>query len=77
MALRTTDAQYEALFASSLQKSDKTTRETAAAAIGDALYQLGPDGCACRMAQEFGDHPEEARSRMRWARDLVSEMTGL
>ncbi len=27
-----------------------------------------------RMAQEFGDHPEEARDRMRWARHLVGEL---
>jgi hypothetical protein len=25
------------------------------------------------MAQEFGDHPEAAASRMRWIRQLVSQ----
>jgi hypothetical protein len=46
----------------------------AAAAVSDAIQNLGPDGCTGRMAQEFGDHHEEARNRMRWARELVSEM---
>lgn len=27
-----------------------------------------------RMAQEFGDHPEEARDRMRWARQLLGQL---
>jgi hypothetical protein len=72
-ALRTTDAQYEALFASSLQKSDKASPAMATAAICDTIRELGSDGCADRMAQEFGDHPEEARNRMRWARELVGE----
>jgi osmotically-inducible protein OsmY len=28
------------------------------------------------MAQEFGDHPERARERMRWARQLLRELSG-
>ena len=47
----------------------------ATAAICDTIRELGSDGCAGRMAQEFGDHPEEARNRMRWARELVGEAT--
>jgi|HubBroStandDraft_5_1064220.scaffolds.fasta_scaffold1027381_1 hypothetical protein len=74
LVLKTTDASYEALFASSLQKSDRPTPAIATAAISDTLQELGPDGCSGRMAQEFGDHPDEARSRMRWARELVSAM---
>lgn len=71
MALGMTDVRSEALFASPLQRSDRATPEAAAAAMCGAIQQFGPDGCICRMAQEFGDHPEEARDRMRWARDLV------
>jgi len=26
------------------------------------------------MAQEFGDHPEEAAERMRWLRQLIGEV---
>lgn len=28
-------------------------------------------GCAGRMAQEFGDHPDAAASRMSWVRQLA------
>ena len=70
-----TDVQCEALFASALQGSDAVTDDAAAAAISGTIRRLGPDGCADRMAQEFGDHPEEARDRMRWARHLVGKLS--
>jgi hypothetical protein len=69
-----TDARCEALFASSLQASDGVTAEVATAEISRTTRLLGAAGCASRMAQEFGDHPEEARDRMRWARHVVSEL---
>jgi hypothetical protein len=34
---------------------------------------FGPLGCAERVAQEFGDHPEAAVTRMRWARTLTAK----
>jgi len=67
-------ARCEALFASALQRSDIVTASTVAAAISEALRQFGPDGCASRMAEEFGEHPETACERMRWARHLVDEL---
>jgi len=70
-----TTALCEALFASSLQGSEGVTADVAAAAISRAVERLGPAGCACRMAQEFGDHPEEARARMQWARRILSEIS--
>jgi hypothetical protein len=70
-----TDVQCEALFASTLQGSDAVTAEAAKTAISSTVRQLGRDGCASRMAQEFGDHPESARDRMRWARHLVGELS--
>ena len=30
------------------------------------------NSCAGRVAQEFGDHPEAAAARMRWARAAVA-----
>ena len=69
-----TDVRCEALFASPLQASDAVTAEVAAAEISRTIRRLGPGGCASRMAQEFGDHPEEARDRMRWARHLAGEL---
>lgn len=68
------DKQCEALFASSLQESEPVSPDAAKAAMNRAIERLGPEGCACRMAQEFGDHPEEARDRMRWARKLLAMM---
>jgi hypothetical protein len=67
--------EREALFASSLQSSDDVTAAEAIAAISAAIRRLGPRGCVCQMAQEFGEHPEEARDRMRWASDVVGEIT--
>jgi hypothetical protein len=62
----------EALFASALQPSDAPSAEAIAGAITSAMRQLGPRGCAARMAQEFGDHPDTATARMRWARQLAA-----
>jgi hypothetical protein len=68
---RLNEARCEALFASGLQPSDAPTGGMVAAAITRAVRQFGAGGCAGRMAQEFGDHPEAAASRMRWVRQLV------
>src|SRR5262249_20850178 len=70
------EAVWEALFASTLQPSDALTAEAVADAIGRTVRQLGPAGCASRMAQEFGDHPEAASDRMRWIRQLTGDQCG-
>jgi hypothetical protein len=69
--LNVSDARCLALFASGLQPSDAPTAETAAQAINRAIRRLGVRGCVARMAQEFGDHPDAAAMRMRWARQLA------
>ena len=66
------DAWHEALFASGLQPSDAPTAGMVATAIKGALQQFGVRGCAGRMAQEFGDHPDAAATRMRWVHDLAT-----
>ena len=71
--LNVNDARCEALFASRLQPSDAPTADMVATAISRAVQQFGAGGCAGRMAQEFGDHPEEAAERMRWVRQLVAD----
>ncbi len=68
------DARCEALFASALQRSEAPTTEAVEAAIGAAISRFGTDGCAGQVAQEFGDHPETASERMRWARDLLGQL---
>src|ERR1700752_3465744 len=64
----------EALFSSALQESDALTATSVAAAIRGTVRQFGVGGCISLMAQEFGDHPEAAGERMRWARHVVSEL---
>jgi hypothetical protein len=61
----------EALFASALQPSDSPTADLVAEAISSTVRRFGTWGCVSRMAQEFGDHPEAAVRRMRWARQLA------
>ncbi len=71
--LNVNDTRCAALFASGLQRSDAPTPEAVAEVISRTVRQFGIAGCTSRMAQEFGDHPEAAASRMRWIRQLVSE----
>jgi hypothetical protein len=66
-------ARRQALFCSGLQPSDVPTADMVAAAISRAVQQFGIGGCAGRMAQEFGDHPDAAASRMRWVRQLIAQ----
>jgi len=66
------DARCEALFASALQPSDTPTADMIARAIRSAGQRFGTRGCTERMAQEFGDHPDAAARRMRWARQLAA-----
>ena len=42
-----------------------------AEAISCALRRFGVRGCVGQMAQEFGDHPDAAATRMRWVRQLA------
>ena len=70
--LNVDNAQCQALFASTLQRSDAPGAGVVAEAIRVTVQQLGRDGCTGRMAQEFGDHPEAAAARMRWVRSLLS-----
>jgi len=67
----------EALFASDLQNSPRPDGTQVRAAISRTLHDLGVRGCVERVAQEFGDHPELAVSRMRWATALVGGFAAL
>jgi len=69
--------KHEALFASALQRSDAPSPEVVAEAIRRTVRQFGRRGCAGRMAQEFGDHPETAVDRMKWVRQLVGQSPAL
>ena len=61
----------DALFASALQRSDEPTAAQVDAAIAAAVRAFGARGCAARVAQAYGEHPETAVERMRWSRATV------
>jgi hypothetical protein len=63
----------EALFVSTLQPSEQPAEQQIREAIVTSLRTYhGASGCAAKMAVEYGEHPEEAASRMRWALSLVA-----
>jgi hypothetical protein len=62
----TIDTMREALFASHVQASDQPDSRQIFTAITSVLQRFGPQYCAERVAEEFGDHPETAAARMRW-----------
>jgi hypothetical protein len=69
------DARAEALFVSRLQPSDHPTVADTRAAIAEAVRAHdGVRGCALDVAAEFGDHPDTALDRMRWARAEVERL---
>ena len=63
----------DAVFASDLQRRDAPSAGQIRHAAAAAIWALGCSGCAGRVAQEFGDHPETAVIRMRWARSVARE----
>ena len=65
--------QADAVFASGLQRGDEPSAGQVRQAVAKAIGAFGYSGCAERVAQEFGDHPETAVIRMRWARAVTHE----
>jgi len=66
----------DALFASALQRSDEPNAAQVRQAIAAAVRAFGARGCAARVAQAYGEHPETAVLRMRWARAAVTGVFG-
>jgi hypothetical protein len=71
------ETRVEALFASNLQRSERATPESVRQAVTATVRRLGTRGCAAQVAQEFGEHPETAVGRMRWALSLVRQAYAL
>jgi hypothetical protein len=65
-------AVTDALFASALQRSDEPSARQVEQAVAVAIRALGELGCAARVAQAYGEDPDTAVSRMRWARAAVA-----
>ena len=74
--MSTSAVRADALFASALQCSDEPSAMQVRQAIAVATRAFGDLGCAARVAQEFGEHPETAVARMRWARTTVAGTFG-
>jgi hypothetical protein len=68
--------RVDALFASPLQRSDDPGARQVQQAVAAAIAAYGGPGCVARVAQSFGEHPETAITRMRWARAMVAGAFG-
>jgi hypothetical protein len=68
------DLAAEALFVSPLQPSTQPGPADVDAAVIAAILLHGSCGCAGMVAQEFGDHPDLAAARMRWAAATVHNL---
>lgn len=64
-------ARAQALFASSLQRSQHPAGGEVREAVTTTLRTFGVRGCAAAVAGEFGEHPETAVTRMRWVLSVI------
>jgi hypothetical protein len=72
---RLTAARVGALFASDLSAQCRPGRAAVTDAISRAMARYGSiDGCADEVAAAYGDYPETAPSRMRWARQVIETL---
>lgn len=70
-----TAARAEALFTSSLPTGAQVSRTEADHAIRIAVRRHGGvHGCAALVAATYGDYPETAVVRMRWAKHVMDDL---
>ncbi len=70
-------ARAAAVFASDLSVTSRPSSAAVDAAIAAAVRTRGGTrGCVAEMAAAYGDCPETAVSRMRWARGVVLRVYG-
>jgi len=70
-------ARAAALFASDLSADSRPSARVVDAAIARAVRTCGGTrGCVATMAAAYGDCPETAAPRMRWARGVVVTVYG-
>jgi len=66
------NARAEALFAAPVSVHDRPSRPVLDQLIASAVRRHeGVRGCACEVATAYGERPETAAARMRWARAVV------
>ncbi|MFC7529800.1 hypothetical protein [Actinoplanes sp. GCM10030250] len=74
MTAMLTAARAEALFTSHLSTGSRPEEGVVDEAIRFAVRSHGGvRGCAADVAAEYGDHPEVAAPRMRWALEIVGD----
>ena len=67
-------ARAAALFASDLPTGSSPSSAAARVAIAAAVRNCGGTrGCVAMMATAYGDYPETAALRMRWARETARD----
>jgi hypothetical protein len=72
LAARLLAARAEALFTSDLSVRRVYTQTEVVTAIRHAIgTHNGVRGCAGEVAAAYGEHPETAARRMRWARTVI------
>jgi hypothetical protein len=70
-----TAARAEALFTSHLSTGSHPAHDVVEQAIRTAVRTHGGvRGCAADVATEYGDHPDVAVPRMRWARGVIDDL---
>ncbi|GIF22990.1 hypothetical protein BJ973_000651 [Actinoplanes tereljensis] len=70
-------ARAAALFASDLPASSRPSAPAVNEAIAEAVRRHGGTrGCVAHLATTYGDYPEFAAARMRWARAVVETTYG-
>ena len=67
------DVRSEALFVSHVQRSQHPTAQLIRDTISATMDRFGETECAALVAQEFGEHPDCALGRMRWARHAARD----
>jgi hypothetical protein len=66
-------ARAQVLAVSAVSAADQLDRSAADAAIrATVLAHGGVNGCVAALAHEFGERPETAPLRMRWAKRMVA-----
>jgi hypothetical protein len=73
-----TAARAEALFNTDLTAEQRPSRAEVVTGIARAVRTYGGiRGCAAEVAAAYGDYPETAATRMRWARAVVEGVYGI
>ena len=69
-------AYAQAAFASYLPTGSRPPHAEFSAAITESIHRCASlGGCECYVAQEYGDHPDAATTRMRWALQLARDLS--